>query len=48
MLAGIVATPPIYADESETETNIKCKGDNNAGGEAQTANVVDCTINPPF
>ena len=32
MLAGIVATPPIYADESETETNIKCKGDNNAGG----------------
>ena len=37
MLAGIVATTPIttvYAQESETETTQKCKGDINISGQS--------------
>ena len=47
MLAGIVATTPItavYADNSETEKNQKCKGDINASGKSEAANVVNCIL----
>jgi hypothetical protein len=49
LLAGIVATTPIttvYADESETETKIKCPDDNVASGEAIASNALVCTIVP--
>jgi hypothetical protein len=47
MLAGIVATNPImavYADESKTETELKCKGTNNLSGESSGANFISCQI----
>ena len=52
MLAGIVATTPIttvYADESETEKNEKCKvGDPNMSGQASLAISVNCEIDAGF
>jgi hypothetical protein len=47
MLAGIVATNPmtaVYADESETETELKCKGTNNLSGSSSGANFISCQI----
>ena len=52
MLAGIVATTPIttvYADESETEKNEKCKvGDPNMSGQSSLAISVNCEIDAGF
>ena len=47
MLSGIVATNPmtaVYADESKTETELKCKGTNNLSGSSSGANFVSCQI----
>ena len=52
MLAGIVATTPIttvYAGESETEKNEKCKvGDPNMSGQSSLAISVNCEIDAGF
>ena len=47
MLAGIVATTPIttvYAQESEAEYKIKCKGSNNVSGFSFAENIFSCNI----
>jgi hypothetical protein len=47
MLAGTVATNPmtaVYADESETESELKCKGTANVSGQSSAANFISCQI----
>jgi hypothetical protein len=47
MLAGIVATNPmttVYADKSETEPELKCKGTNDLRGSSSGTNSIGCQI----
>ena len=49
MLAGIDSTIPItaaYSDESETESNLKCKGSGTTSGQSSVDNSISCDQGP--